>query len=244
MGASMLIEDRWRWLCLLLLCGCWCQSVQGETAAGPLRVFLGITSRYEPTAANGRELVIEVAPDGPAARGGILPGDRILGFNGRLHSAPSLSTLLESLGWIEPGKPLQVDLLRQGLPLRLTIVPEPTVPGRQAALSSFLEECRKVGGCNQLCSPEDVRAPEISLQQLAAMHGEVALVFTKDPATGQPSLAASEPALPAGWQYQSDQTFQDGEVLKSIRGLLQNHSKVTVVYSQKEPGRFSLALKT
>jgi hypothetical protein len=227
---------------LLLVGGCITATGSAAPATGPLKVFLGITGRFEPSPTGGRELVAEVVQGGPADRGGVQKGDWILGFGGKPHTASSLSALLDSLGWIEAGKPLELDILRQGKQLRLTLVPELATPGQQAALLSFLEECRKKGGCNELCSSEEV-APEISLRQFAAEHGEVRLVFIKDPATGEPKLLKSQPALPSRWEFRTDPVFSDGHFLVSVRHLLEKNAEVTAVYQQKEPGRFSLALK-
>lgn len=234
---------RMRLSLILLLCSGLALPLLGEGAPNPSKVFLGIASRYEPKGDGGRELVLGVTPNSPADRGGVKEGDWILGLNGKRYTARSLSALIDSMGWIEPGKPLQLNVLRQGRELVLELVPEQASSGQQTSLLSFLDDCRrKPEGCNELCS-EEAPVEALSLRQLAEENGEVVLTFGADLASGEPVLLRSDPTLFKGWDFRADPIFSDGEVLRSIRSLLKGHSEVKAVYKATEPGRFSLALK-
>ncbi len=237
------MSTKFRCMGLLLFFFGWGTVSAEGVKPDPLKVFLGIVSRYEPRPEGGREIVKEVASGGPAARAGLRVGDHILGIGGRPHRAASLSALLDSLGWIKAGEPVQLDVLRDGKRMTLELTPEASPPGRQAALRRFLDECRDTGGCNELCSSEEPIAEEVSLRSFVAAHGQVEMTFTKDPRTQEPILARSQPELPAGWDFRSDPIFRDGPMLGSIRNLLGSRAEVKAIYAQKEPGRFSLELK-
>lgn len=238
-GALMVFKS-WRWFSLMVaIC-----SVSPALADSPQpsKVYLGITSRYEPTSqGGGRQLVEKVAPGGPAERAGLREGDQVLGFNGQPHQAASLSALIDSMGWVEAGKPLQLDVLRQDKKIIVSVIPEAASPGQQQALLSWLEDCRKSGGCNDFCAAEEP-GPETSLRQAAMRHGRVVMTFVPTPSNGEPALLRSEPAIP-GWEFRQDPVFSDGVVLDSIRKLLASRQEITAVYELKGAGTFSLSLK-
>lgn len=212
-------------------------------APNPQKVFLGLDTRYEFTAAGGREEVLRVVLDGPAAKAGIREGDWILGFGSRRHTARSLSEHIDTLGWIEPGQPLQVMVSRDGQALSLVVVPELATPDQQAALLRYLEECRRLPeGCNELCQSEEIEEP-FKLRDLVRTHGKVELLFGKDAHSGEPILLKADPAPPKSWDYRRDPLFAGGEMLESIRSFLKTRPEIGAVYQQKEPGKFSFALK-
>lgn len=211
-----------------------------KTPSGPLRVFMGIISRYEPSdSGGGRQLVEEVIPESPAARAGLRVGDFILGIDGRPHRAASLSELLENLGWIEPGRPVVFEVLRDGKKSEVEIVPEPLSPDRQEALRKILAACRTSGGCNEL-GPAPA---EISLHSFAVEHGSVVLTFIKDPSSRELMLSKSDPALPASWDFRRDPVFRDRALLLAIDKLLAGYSEIEAVYWEREPGNFVLTVK-
>lgn len=71
--------------------------------------------------------VYSVAPDGPAARAGIRPGDVLLEVEGRSITSPEAGTIL---GAAVPGQHLRVALARAGDPYETTLrVAEPDVRG-------------------------------------------------------------------------------------------------------------------
>jgi serine protease Do/serine protease DegQ len=71
---------------------------------------------------NGGALITELAPDGPAERGGLKPEDLLVEFGGSPVKDPSHLQRLVAEARI--GKPVQVKVLRSGRPLGLTLVPE------------------------------------------------------------------------------------------------------------------------
>jgi serine protease Do len=90
----------------------------------PVAIGLGVQPAQLPPAlaASGRAtalLVAQVAPDGPAARAGLLVGDLLLSLDG----APLTSSdaLLEALGQRAPGDVVQLELARGGQPLTLAV---------------------------------------------------------------------------------------------------------------------------
>lgn len=218
-------------------------ATSADASPNPQKVFLGFDTRYELTAAGGREEVLRVVPDSPAAKAGIREGDWILGFGGRRHTAQSLSEHIDTLGWIEPKQPLKVSLLRDGKELSLVLVPELAEPGQQAALIRYLEECRRLPeGCNDLCQSEEIEEP-FKLRDLVSTHGKIELLFGKDAQSGEPILLKINPAPPKTWDFRRDPLFASGEMLQSIRTFLKTQPEVGAVYQQKEPGKFSFALK-
>lgn len=64
--------------------------------------------------------VESVVPRGPAAEGGVLPGDVLTSLAGQV--VRTREDLLRALGRLEPGKRVEVGLLREGEPLTLAVV--------------------------------------------------------------------------------------------------------------------------
>ncbi|NWH08379.1 MAG: DegQ family serine endoprotease [Alphaproteobacteria bacterium] len=64
-------------------------------------------------------LVAEVTPDSPAAKGGVLQGDVIITFDGKEVSA--MRSLPRIVATTEIGRAVQVEVLRKGQPVTLTI---------------------------------------------------------------------------------------------------------------------------
>lgn len=92
--------------------------MRGETIErGYLGVQIGnLTSEYReslglPEATKGA-YVVEVTPDGPAARGGLQVGDVVVSLNGR--AIESSSELTRAVGSAKPGDNLRLELLREG----------------------------------------------------------------------------------------------------------------------------------
>lgn len=107
---------------------------QDAFAGGPPRAWIGILTQ---TAANPQDgdpvtvLVTEVFVNGPAHRGGVLPGDMVVAVNG----APLVAydTWLNTLAGLEPGQPMRVGLLRRGAQVEVTVIADrrPVTLGRQ-----------------------------------------------------------------------------------------------------------------
>lgn len=92
--------------------------------ARPVFIGLGVQPAELPAAygANGQRtglLVAQVAPDGPAARAGILVGDLLVTLAGR--PLAQSEALIEALGEHGPGATVGLDLLRGGQPVALTV---------------------------------------------------------------------------------------------------------------------------
>ncbi len=64
-----------------------------------------------------------VDPDGPAARGGLQPGDRIVRIGG--SKVNEYADVKASIMLAEPHQPLTIDVRRGGKPVQCTVVPEP-----------------------------------------------------------------------------------------------------------------------
>jgi regulator of sigma E protease len=68
-------------------------------------------------------VIAEVLPDRPAMRAGIAPGDSIVAIDGT--RVKGWSELLRTVG-ANAGRPLVLDLVRDGTPLQITVTPEAT----------------------------------------------------------------------------------------------------------------------
>lgn len=96
---------------------------QDSFGDGPPRAWIGILTQ---TAALPRDgdpvavLVTNVFVNGPAHRGGVLPGDVVVAVNGTPLAA--YDTWLNMLAGLEPGQPMQVGLLRRGEEMEVTII--------------------------------------------------------------------------------------------------------------------------
>lgn len=77
--------------------------------------FLGVQYR----AAFNKGLELEVAPNGPAARGGMLDYDNLIEFDGT--PVTQFDQLISLIGHREPGEAVGVKVLRRGRPVNLTI---------------------------------------------------------------------------------------------------------------------------
>ncbi|MDW8050936.1 MAG: M20/M25/M40 family metallo-hydrolase [Armatimonadota bacterium] len=91
-----------------------------QRARGGLRVRLGIIPSY----AEAQEgVVLEgVAPNSPAEKAGLKAGDRIIAVMGqRVRNIEELTALYEKM---EPGKPVELVIIRDGKEITLQIVPE------------------------------------------------------------------------------------------------------------------------
>ena len=92
--------------------------MRGESIErGYLGVQIGnLTNEYReslglPASTKGA-YVVEVTPDGPAARGGLQVGDVVVSLNGR--AIESSSELTRAVGSAKPGDTLRLELLREG----------------------------------------------------------------------------------------------------------------------------------
>ncbi len=117
-------------------------DILDHISKGPTEIRFGVAGRAEPLAVNlaqgggglrPRQALAEalvplvppkvglVEPGRPAIRAGIRPGDLIVRANG--DTIRSWSDVLHAV-WRSPGKPLRLDLLRDGVAVRLIVVPE------------------------------------------------------------------------------------------------------------------------
>jgi serine protease Do len=74
-----------------------------------------------PANADGLILVVDVAPDGPAALGGLRANDVILSFDGAPIERPALFSWTASTAPV--GRPVEVGIWRDGTPQSVTVVP-------------------------------------------------------------------------------------------------------------------------
>lgn len=94
---------------------------------GILKGGLGINMKVEPgteTAHVGPVLISRVVKDGPAARGGLLPGDNLVAVDGTSLADKTIDQTLELLGG-EDGEPIKLDVIRDGKPVSLDITRGP-----------------------------------------------------------------------------------------------------------------------
>jgi hypothetical protein len=93
----------------------------GGKGAGKAGAKLKLTPDTKDDGANG-VLVESVEKDGPAAKGGIQPGDRIIAIAGQ--QTLNRTTYLAVLAAQRPGVPLEITVERNGKELKLTVTPE------------------------------------------------------------------------------------------------------------------------
>ncbi len=72
-------------------------------------------------------MVAETTPESPARAAGVRGGDRIVGINGARHTAltyEDLPAIRREIGLLPPGQPIEIDVVRNGEPMSLTIHPQ------------------------------------------------------------------------------------------------------------------------
>jgi S1-C subfamily serine protease len=92
------------------------ELIAGGRVSGAPRPWLGLTTDE----INGQLVVRRVTPGGPAAKGGIAPGDVVVGLGG--ESTPTLGTFYRKL-WARgsAGVPVPLDVRRAGEQLRIDL---------------------------------------------------------------------------------------------------------------------------
>jgi len=111
---------------------------QDSSGGEPPRAWIGILTQ---TAAFPQEgdpvavLVTDVVVNGPAYRGGVLPGDVVVAVNGAPLAV--YDTWLNVVAGLEPGQPMHVGLLRRGEEMEVTIIADrrPVMLGSQFDLA-------------------------------------------------------------------------------------------------------------
>lgn len=96
---------------------------QDSFGDGPPRAWIGILTQTAMLPEDGdpvAALVTNVFVNGPAHRGGVLPGDLVVAVNGTPLAA--YDNWLDMLAGLEPGRPMQVGLLRRGEEMEVTII--------------------------------------------------------------------------------------------------------------------------
>lgn len=96
---------------------------QDSFGGGPPRAWIGILTQTATLPEGGdpvAALVTNVFVNGPAHRGGVLPGDLVVAVNGTPLAA--YDNWLNMLAGLEPGRPMQVGLLRRGEEMEVTII--------------------------------------------------------------------------------------------------------------------------
>ncbi len=99
---------------------------QDSVGGGAPRAWIGILTQTASPSQHGNPgnpvalLVTNVFVNGPAYRGGVLPGDVVVAVNGSPLAA--YDTWLNLMAGLEPGEPMQVGLLRQGNEMEVTII--------------------------------------------------------------------------------------------------------------------------
>jgi S1-C subfamily serine protease len=86
------------------------------------RGFLGI-GMHPVALPGGRQglVILSVEPDGPAARAGIVVGDVLMALDG--DPVPDTDAVQSHLGSDSVGKPLTVEILRGGAPMKIEVTP-------------------------------------------------------------------------------------------------------------------------
>lgn len=119
------------------------------------RGWLGITMvDLAPTPPGGTEtrgvLVQTLVPGGPAERAGLLPGDIITRFNGR--PIETSNRLKNAIAFTPPGSSVNVDLVRDGLPLTIAARLTDKTTGEAVALGG--KAFRDLGFAVRTLTPE------------------------------------------------------------------------------------------
>jgi len=89
---------------------------------GPAKAAAKLSLTPDATDKGTGVLVDSVSPGGPAAKGGILAGDRITAID--TAATPSVSAYLTALQQLRPGVAVEITVQRNGIELKLKVVPE------------------------------------------------------------------------------------------------------------------------
>ena len=89
---------------------------------GPGRAMLGVN--IDDAGSSGGARVMSVSPGGPAAEAGVKPGDLIVAIDGK--SLGSGRDLVFQMRAVEPGQKVNLELQRDGKPVKVTVVTKPS----------------------------------------------------------------------------------------------------------------------
>lgn len=92
-------------LCLAVLCGAWLSACQSETIDAFPDHYVGVGVELTMEAAGAR--VVRVLPGGPAAEGGLEPGDVVLEVEGQPVRGKALAEIVSGLRG-EPGSTVRL----------------------------------------------------------------------------------------------------------------------------------------
>jgi hypothetical protein len=182
--------------------------LQGDLIDEPLgpRTGLFVFSPPEPGPDGLHALwVIDVFPDGPAERAGVMPGDRILAIGPRKLEHETTATALDLLDLVpgpvtltlsRGGTELQVTVARAPLPCMLAI---PDVIGRNEWLARFASLRELVGMVR-----EKARDESLTLEQLVALKQELERLYVKFQAMDQVLIMSINGAILSACRAQPD----------------------------------------
>jgi hypothetical protein len=95
---------------------------KGAPKSGPAGPRLGIGPNYNDDANNKGVLIEFVTKDGPAAKGGVKEGDRIIAIAGK--ATPNLNAYMSVMSQQKADSPLEVTVSRGEKELKLTVTPQ------------------------------------------------------------------------------------------------------------------------
>jgi len=150
-------------------------------------------------------MVDAVVPGGPAAQGGLLPGDVVLAY--QAQPIADITAFRDAVLATEVGQPVQVTLMRRGQPQQVTMTPEDGERVTQRALADF---STRFGVAVRAISPEETSTYELAphlgvtitqvkptsvLGRLGFEVYDILLAINNHPLTGVESLAELTGAL-------------------------------------------------
>lgn len=214
----------------------------GAETEGP-RAFFGFVTHYENSAAGRGEVkVLQVAPDGPAARGGLRAGDVIVAFNGVAFRFADEYEYMRSLSVFESGREVKLAVERNGSPAEAKLTPAPLSPEQLEGLQAYMAQ---LGGCIRTgldcpCALDHGKAAEPDeflssyrrfTNAVASQGGTTVLAIAKD-AEGRLLFRSSPVPLPADFEIGVD---EDPLLWKQIEKL-RNGEKLEVEIAAEGSG--------
>ncbi len=205
------------------LIGLYGMAAAVSAAEGP-RAFFGWVTHYDTSSSGrGEVLVRQIVPKGPAERAGLLPGDRVVAFNGVDFSFANEYEYMRALGVFESGRKLRLTLLRKGQEREAELVPEAISSEQAGALASYMQQLETCTRAGQNCpcplshlgekSVEDFRSPYRQFSDKIWKEGRRTLLRVERDSEGQLHFSSSPVSLPSGFEISPD---DDGMLWQNI----------------------------